>query len=142
MAVRKVLFVIDNGDFVKRFGPNVDENAVFVKHPLDERYFVEPTDETIGHAVEVGPPEEKEVHDMLLAVSESQAQLSFLDTLCSQLFFWPTRRYVEYLDKWGSLKALAVKSPEHRAAFCRMSNNQYLGEDLRKDLRQIVSEVF
>lgn len=101
------------------------QDIKYVNDPLDERYFIEPTDETINHAVMIGPPEEKEVHDILSELLGAQEKLSILDTIISQLF-GPTSRYKTYLDAWNKMRAIIKKSPEHRAACSRIANNSNL----------------
>lgn len=117
---------------------NMTEPNIFVGNPLDERYLIDPDHTNINQAVEIAPQQEKDAHEALVEVLKAKEKITWVDELWSNLC-GPTKRYVTYLDCLANTKQLASKSPEHRAAFCRIANNQYFDDELRNDVKRIIA---
>lgn len=116
------------------------EPNIFVGKPLDEHYLIDPDHTNVNQAVESAPQQEKDAHEALAQVLKAKGEISFVDELWSNLC-GPTKRYITYLDSLANTKQLASKSPEHRAAFCRIANNPNFDDELRNDVKRIIAET-
>lgn len=116
------------------------EQNIFVGNPLDERYLIDPDHTNVNQAVEIAPQQEKDAHETLAEVLKAKGKITWVDELWSNLC-GPTKRYVAYLDSLSVTKQLAVKSPEHRAAFCRIANNPNFDDELRNDVKRIIADT-
>lgn len=126
--------------FLPAFDPSLtfaDNNRHELRHilnPLDEAYSTELWDHYQNGSL---PPEEVEVRDVLLATVylRSKAQkVGFWRSLFSK----PTEAVSAAKNMQKRLESLVNKSPEHRAAFCRLANGEALVPGLRKELRGMI----
>ncbi len=101
---------------------------------LDEHYQEEP-----GDCIALGaiPPEEREVRDHLTVAILARHQVSGFEFWWSQVIR-PTERYRMVLSHFQSLHDLCRRSPEHRAAICRIANSPMTRPILKRELRRIV----
>lgn len=117
-----------------------DNDGRVLRHiidPLDETYSTEPTDYYVKGSI---PPEEMEVRDVLLASTFYRARISTWE-FWKSLLFKPTESYLVTRDIQRRLNNLPRKSPEHRAAFCRLANGEALNPGLRTELRRIIERA-
>lgn len=116
------------------------ESNIFVGNPLDERYLIDPDHTNVNQAVGIAPQKEKDAHEAVAEVLKAKAEITWVDELWSNLC-GPTKRYITYLDSLTNTKLLAGKSPEHRAAFCRIMNNPNFDDELRNDVKRIIADT-
>lgn len=106
----------------------------YMNSPMDERYLEEPGDSfTLGTI----PPEEIEVRDYLTVAILARRQVSGLEFWWSQ-FVRPTEHYRQAQRAQQSLHDVCRRSPQHRAAMCRIANSELTAKHLKKELRRII----
>lgn len=110
----------------------------YMQTPMDECYLNEPP----GDLVEVGtiPPEEFEVRDYLTVAILARRQVSGFEFWWSQ-FIRPTERYRQAQRAQKSLHDVCRRSPQHRAAICRIANSEMTAKYLKKELRRIIAMI-
>lgn len=109
----------------------------YMLSPLDERYLEEPGDSFTPGTI---PPEEIEVRDYLTVSILARRQVSGFEFWWSQ-FFRPTERYRQAQRAQQSLHDVCRRSPQHRAAICRIANSEMTAKYLKKELRRIIAIV-
>lgn len=106
----------------------------YMHSPLDEHYLEEPGDSIPMGAI---PPEELEVRDYLTVAILARRQVSGVEFWWSQ-FVRPTERYRQAQRAQQSLHDVCRRSPQHRAAMCRIANSELTAKHLKKELRRII----
>lgn len=109
----------------------------YMRTSMDERYLNEPGDLVAAGTV---PPEELEVRDHLTVAILARRQVSGVEFWWSQ-FIRPTERYRQAQRAQKSLHDLCRRSPQHRAAICRIANSETTAKYLKKELRRIIAMV-
>lgn len=109
----------------------------YMATPLDEVYLHEPGDHvTMGSL----PPEEMEVRDYITLASVLSSRLPFIQVLWSHLAK-PTDAFRKCDEAFKTLDALACQSPEHRAAFLRLSRCKKVRKEIQNELKRMVGRA-
>lgn len=109
----------------------------YMSSPLDEVYEHEPGDQVAMGSL---PPEEFEVRDHLLLACALRSRVSGFEFWWSQ-FLKPTEAYRKSAAAFERLGALAARSPEHRAAFVRLSRCSAVGKVIQLELTRMVNRA-
>jgi hypothetical protein len=102
--------------------------------PLDEVYQNEPGEHYVLGSL---PPQECEVRDHIIIATVLHRRVSAVDLWLSK-FFRTSETYQKSIDAFQKLEALASRSPEHRAAFLRISLCSNVSDSIKKELKQMV----
>ncbi|MYM92631.1 hypothetical protein [Duganella vulcania] len=121
---------------VVAFKDNDGRTWRYMNTPLDETYLAEPIDHFLVGTI---PPEEREIRDTLVAATVMRRQVSIFQFWWSQ-FFKPTKAYLRSREYFRRLDQLCGRTPEHRAAFCRLATSKRLPPFICADLKRIVTK--
>lgn len=109
----------------------------YMATPLDEVYLHEPGDHVAMGSL---PPEEMEVRDHIILASVLSSRLPFIQVLWSHLAK-PTAAFRKCDAAFKKLDTLACQSPEHRAAFLRLSRCSKVRKEIQSDLKRMVNRA-